>query len=247
MLAGAWPMPPGEVLVIVPFTATQATKDFDASGRPGNRSPYSKREFAPYLEYGLDDDITLVSTFARTNEKTSWLGQPISQQSLSRIEAGLRFALGTWQETLFSIQPLVAWHGVTSANDPLASRRGDIDGEFDLAMGQNFTWFGMEGFTDNMVGLRLKPANRPNEVKVNLTIGLRPFERTLLLLKSESYSTISRGENAVLSTVQSSKLGLSLVREIDRTVSMELGAMTSISGRNVIQERSLILALWYHF
>ena len=246
-MAGAWPQTPGDIQIIVPFSSTTASKTYDDDREAVRRNRYTKQELAPYIEYGFSENITLIGNFALTHERSSWLGTPISDRAVSRIETGARFALGTWQNTLFSIQPLLAWHGAASTDDPFASRRGDIDGEIDITMGQNFTWLGMNGFTDNLIGIRVRPANRPSELKANLTIGLRPFERTMIMLKSESYTSFSGGGGAAPSQVQSSKLGFSFVREIDKTVSLELSAMASVSGRNTIKERSLGLGLWYHF
>lgn len=245
--AGAWPQAPGAIEVIVPFTIATASEDYDAKGKSERRNRYTKRELAPYVEYGLTKKITLVSTLALTHEETSWLGKPLVQRAISRGEAGARFTLGTWQETLFSIQPLLAFHGAESEGDPFASRRGDIDGEIDLTMGQNFKLFGMDGFTDNLIGIRVKPASRPSEVKANITIGLRPFERTMFMLKSESYASFTGGGSGAPSEVQSNKLGLSFVRELDAPVSAEICAMTSVSGRNTIKEQSVSFALWYRF
>jgi hypothetical protein len=245
--AGAWPQKPGDLQIIVPFATTIAPKTYDGDGKTERRNRYTKQELSPYAEYGLSKTITLVTSFALTHEKSSWLGSTISDRSLSRIEAGARFALGTWQETFFSIQPLLAWHGAESAGDAFSSRRGDIDGELSLTMGQHFKWLGMDGFTDNLIGVRVRPASRPSEMKVNLTIGLWPSERNMVMLKSESYSSFTGGGGTTPSPIQSNKIGLSFVRKLDKTVSMEFGTMTSVSGRNAIKERSLGFALWYHF
>lgn len=245
--AGAWPQAPGAIQVIVPFTTTRATETYDDKGNSARRNRYTKQELAPYVEYGFTQDVTLIGSLALTHEKTSWLGSTLSDSSVSRIEGGARFALGAWQDTFFSIQPIVAWHGAASTSDAFASRRGDIDGELDLTVGRNFRWLGMDGFTDNLIGVRVRPAGRPSEMKANLTIGVRPSKRTMLMLKSESYASFSGGGGTAPSPLQSSKLGLSFVRELDRTVSMEIVAMTSVSGRNTIKERSLGFALWYRF
>lgn len=246
--AGAWPQRPGDIQIIVPFTNTSASKTYDGEGKIERRNRYAKQELSPYIEYGLAKDITLVTSVALTHERSSWLGTTLSDRAVSRIEAGARFALGTWQDTLFSIQPLFAWHGAESTGDAFSSRRGDIDGELDVTMGQNFKWLGMDGFTDNLIGIRVRPASRPSEMKVNLTIGVRPTARTMLMLKSESYASFSgSGDGTTPSQIQSNKLGLSFVRELDKTVSMEVAAMASVSGRNTIRERSLGFALWYRF
>jgi hypothetical protein len=105
----------------------------------------------------------------------------------------------------------------------------------------------MDGFTDNLIGIRVRPADRPSELKANLTIGVRPTARTMLMLKSESYAAFSGGGGPNPANLRSSKLGISFVRELDKTVSIEFAGMASVSGRNTIKERSLGFALWYRF
>lgn len=245
--AGAWPQPQDHLLVIVPFTVTNASEEYDAEGKTQRRNRFTKHELSPYIEYGFSKNITLVSTFALTHERTSWLGTQLSQRSLSRVEAGARFALGKWDDTYYGFQPLLIWHGAMGAADPFASQRGDIDGEFGLTMGRHFKWLGFDGFSDNLIAIRVRPANRPSEMKANLTIGVSLTKDRQVMLKSESYATFSKGEGAAASQIQSNKLGLSFVQRLDKTVTMEVNFAQSLSGRNTIKQTSTGFSLWYDF
>ncbi|MES1990877.1 MAG: hypothetical protein V4441_07995 [Pseudomonadota bacterium] len=62
--AGAWPQPVGHLQLIVPFTVSHATEEYDAYGEPQRRNSFSKKELQPYFEYGLWNDFTLVGTAA---------------------------------------------------------------------------------------------------------------------------------------------------------------------------------------
>lgn len=245
--AGAWPQPVGNLQLIVPFTVSWANEDYDMEGGKQRRNRFSKKEFQPYMEYGLWKDLTLVSTISFAHEQTSWLGSTISQRGLSRIEAGARYALGEWQETYFSVQPLIIWHGAMSSDDGYSSKRGDIDGEFGLTIGQHFKWLGLDGFSDNLIAIRIKPASTPNEFKANLTLGVTFAHDLQIMIKSESLATISQDQNAATRQVTSNKLGLSVVKKLDKTVSMELSYMKCLSGKNTVNDSSLGFALWYSF
>jgi hypothetical protein len=245
--AGAWPQAPGHTQLIMPFTVTWATDEYDSEGDAQRRNRFTKQEVQPYLEYGLSRDLTLVGSLALTHERSSWLGTTTSDRALSRVEAGARLALGEWQDTYFSVQPLVIWHGAMTQSDPFASQRGDIDGELALTMGQHFELWGLDGFTDNLVGVRVKPSDRPSELKANLTLGLDLSDTSKVMVKSESYATFTETNSPTTSQITSNKLGLSVVQRLDKTVSMELGYMASLSGKNTIKEQSLGFALWYDF
>lgn len=243
--AGAWPQPIDHLQIIVPYTLTRATEEYDAHGKTARRNRYIKNEWAPYFEYGLTGHTTLVGQLTFISDHTSWLGKPVVSRSLSEIKIGARFALGEWQETYISLQPQIIRHGSPNQSDPFASRRGDIDGELAVTLGRHFKWLGLDGFTDNLLGLDIRPANRPSALRANLTLGVDFNPRTKLMLKSESYAAFSKGSAA--SQIQSNKLGLSLVRRMDKAVSFEVGGMASLSGRNTIKERSVRFALWYDF
>lgn len=246
--AGAWPMAAGDALLILPFSTTRADDAYDSVGKVVRHSEYRKAEIAPYLEYGLTGNLTLVSSLALTRDSTNYFGVKFTQQSISRVELGARVDLGEWQETRFALQGLAVRHGATAGDDPFSSRRGDIDGEMGLFMGRNFTLFGMEGFTDTYGAYRYRPAGRPGEARLNVTIGVKPLAETMLMVKSESFASIGKVgiENAV-QRVAASKVGLSVVQQVYKDVSLELGAMRTVAGQNSLRETTLTLGLWYRF
>jgi len=244
--AGAWPMAEGDLLLIMPFSATRADDAYGLTGKVEPHSDYRKMELAPYLEYGLMKNLTLVSSFALTRDTTNYYGVKFTQQSVSRVELGARIGLGEWRKTRFALQGLAVRHGATSGDDPFSSRRGDIDGELGLFMGQNFTLFGMNGFTDTYGAWCYRPAGRPGEAKLNVTIGTRPLAETMLLLKSETSASIGKVEaESAVQRVATSKVGLSVVQQIYKDVSLELGAMRTVAGQNSLRETTLTLGLWY--
>lgn len=245
--AGAWPQPVGHVQVIIPFVVTRANEAYDAHSKVVDRNAYRKNELTPYFEYGLSKNLTLIGQLSLIHEKSSWLGSTISNRSLSDIQLGARYGLGSWQDTFFSLQPSLILHGDMSQSDPSASQRGDVDGEFAVTLGRHFKWLGFDGFSDNLIGIRVKPGNRPSEFRANLTLGVNLNTRTMVMLKSEGTSTFSKGAGAAASQSQSNKLGLSFVRRLDKLVSLEVGVASSLTGRNTIKEHSLRAALWYDF
>lgn len=245
--AGAWPQKPGHLQLIVPATHTWATEDYDASGDSQRRNRFSKNEIQPYLEYGFLENLTLVGSLALTQEKSSWLGTKTVNRGLSRVEVGARWALGTWQDTHFSVQPMLIWHGSMSQDDPFASKRGDVDSEFGITMGQHFELWGYEGFSDNLIAYRLRPGDRLDEAKVNLTLGVTIKPGRQIMLKSESLANVTHNDTPGSTPIQSNKLGLALVQRLDEVVSVEVSYMSSLTGRNTIKEQSLGVALWYDF
>lgn len=243
--AGAWPLAAGEGLVIVSTTASRAGDRFDTSGKRVDVGSFRKYEVAPYAEYGLTGSLTLVGTFAYLSDETRSLGRKFHEKGFSRAEAGLRVSLGVWRGTQFSVQPLVAVHGLSEGDDPFASRRGDVDQELDVIMGRSFTLFGMNGFSDTLVGYRRRPGKRPAQLKTDVALGVKPWPSTMLLLKSQNFTSIRQSGSGA--SASAAKLGFSVVQEIAGPVSLEAGFMQTVTGRNIVREKSLTLGLWYRF
>ncbi len=244
-LAGAWPLAQGEGLVIVPATASRAGDRFDTSAKRVRAGSFRKYEVAPYAEYGLTGSLTLVGTFAYLSDETRSLGRKFRNEGFSRYEAGVRISLGQWRGTQFSVQPIVAVHGLSEGDDPFASRRGDVDQELDIVLGRSFTLFGIGGFSDTLLGYRRRPGKRPAQVKTDVTLGFKPWPSTMLLLKSQNFTSIRQGGSGA--SASAAKLGFSVVQEIAGPVSFEAGFMQTVTGRNIVREKSLTLGLWYRF
>lgn len=244
--AGAWPLPEGETLVILPVTVSKATDGFNSSGKVAPRSSYSKNEVAPYVEYGLTESLTLVGTFAWLRDETDYYGITFRQQGFSRAEAGLRVSLGEWRGTRFAVQPVIAVHGTSAGDDPFASRRGDMDHELDVIAGRSFNIFGVDGFTDTLIGYRHRPAGRPAQFKSDVTLGLKPRDGTMLLVKSENFASVGRGNSAIASP-SAAKLGASIVQDVAKPLAVEVGVMQTVAGRNIVRERALKFGLWHRF
>lgn len=240
-------MPQDHVLVIVPFSTTRANEAYGSNGKTGPHNAYRKVELAPYLEYGWTKSLTLVSSLAFTHDETNYFGTKFIQHAISRIETGARLDLGEWRDVRYAVQALAVYHGSTTGDDAFSSRRGDVDGELGIYTGQNFSLLGVKGFSDTYSAYRLRPAG-PDEIKLNVTMGFRPFDRTMLLVKNESFASIGHVQNAEgAQNVAATKLGLSVVQEIEAPVSVELGYMQTVAGNNIIRDRTLTLALWYRF
>lgn len=243
--AGGWPLAPGAGELIVPVTRTIADERYDADGKKQWKPRYTKYEIAPYAEYGLTEWLTLVGEVAWASEKTDFFGIDFEDRGLTRLKAGGRMALGTWNDAHFSVQPLATLHLAGDTNDPAATRSGDIDAELALIVAQNDTLLGIAVFTVQEVGYRYRDRDRPDEVRADITLGLKPWPGIMLLAKS--LNTVATRPTAAGQSFQSGKVALSLVYDITSDCALEAGIERSVFGRNAIVEEGLRLAVWYRF
>ncbi|MDO8839559.1 MAG: hypothetical protein Q7V31_11585 [Parvibaculum sp.] len=243
--AGGRPLAPGDGELIVSAIRTTADERYDANGTKQWKPRYTKYEIAPYAEYGLTEWLTLVGEIAWASEKTDFFGIEFEDRGFTRLKAGGRVALGTWNDAHFSVQPLATLHLAGDTNDPAATGSGDIDTELALIVAQNDTLLGIDIFTVQEVGYRYRDRDRPDEVRADITLGLKPWPGIMLLAKS--LNTVATRPTPAGQSFQSGKVALSLVYDITSDCALEAGIERSVFGRNAIVEDGLRLAVWYRF
>ncbi len=243
--AGGWPQAQGHWQVIVPITSTQANARYGISGNKQSASSYKKWEVAPYVEFGLSKNLTLINEMAWTRDDTNYRGDHFTSEGMSRLKLGARLCLGDWQETTFSLQPLATIHGTTSGDNPSSPHSGDVDGEMAIVMARSAPVLGIEAFSVQEVGYTKSTGNAPDLVRADVTLGLKPYQDTMLLIKSMNTTALS--VNASGGLYQSTKLGLSLVQNIAGNIALEAGYETVITGRETLNEKTWRVGLWLQF
>lgn len=231
--------------MIVPVTSTRATARYGLTGGKQAASSYKKWEVAPYVEYGLSKNITLINEMAWTRDDTNYRGDHFTSEGMSRMKWGARLCLGEWQDTTFSLQPLVTLHGTTSGDNPSAPHTGDVDGEIAIVMARSAPVLGIEAFSVQEVGYTKSTGRAPDLVRADVTLGLKPNQNTMLLIKSMNTSALQVNDSGGL--YQSTRLGISLVQNLTHHIALEAGYETVISGRETLNEKTWRVGLWLQF
>lgn len=247
--AGGWPLPAGETEIILSISRLSADERYDSSGDRRWKSNYRKLEISPYIEHGLTEKLTLIGEFAYMRESTNFFGRQIGNDAFSRLKLGARHVLGEWNDTLFSIQPVIVFHFEGDAADPAATGSGDIDGDFGLVLARNETVAGLNFFTVQEVAWRYRNDGRPDEIRADIVLGTKPWDGGMLLLKSLNEGALDMTAQGDL--YRSSKLGLSIVQELPRADapgwSAEIGIEQTVFGRSAIDGATFRIALWLRF
>lgn len=219
-----------------------------ATGVP---SPYRYRkvELSVYAEYGLTKDLTAIGELAYMDEKTDLSIGSFKNDGLSRIKSGVRYAIGTWEETLFSVQPLLTLHLESVSDNPATIQSGDIDVELALVLARNEKLLGYDFFSVQEIAWKHLNSGRPDEVRADITLGTRPRPGTMLLLKSLNTAALDPVANEKI--YRSSKLAFSVVHELSENIlpgtAVEAGVERLIDGQGTIKDTSFRLAVWYRF
>ena len=238
-------MPPGTSQIIIRATQSRADTQFDHAGKRQDILPYRKREIAAYGEYGLFKDLTLLGELAWKQDRKNWhAGARFTNQGLSRTKLGFRYALGKWQGTEFSLQPIATIHLQKSGDDPSMPHRGDTDIEVGGTLARSDTLFGMNVFTVQEIGYSFSGGGRPDKLRADLTLGLKPWRDVMLLIESRNAANL--GDLRRQGT-RESKLAVSIVYDVTEDWSLEAGALHTVFGRNALEETGVTLGLWRRF
>lgn len=263
VVAGAWLYPQGEGQLILTTTFADARDAYDAVGKLVRTPSYRKFETRAYLEHGVTDWLTFAAEGAAMRFRgaptpgdhldllieEAKAGLPLTirapqgtqYQGLGIGAVGVRLRLFSYGDYIFSVEG-----GLRSAS---AEARRFLDmrdaAQFDvrLLMGRPFELFGMTGFIDTQVGLRTRGQNG-DEIRMDLTAGIRPTARWMLM--AQSFSAVApRGGMAGLVAAQ--KFQLSAVYELTPALSLQIGGVTALSGVNAPAERGIVSAVWWRY
>ena len=206
--AGAWLLPPGDGQVIADTFFSDSTHAFDAQGRLIPVPSYRKFELGTYIEYGLTNWLTLVASPSYDRIQNPPPGQSYSGPGESEIAA--RVGLYRTDTSVLSFQAGLRSPGGSFADllGPFAVRRAaslDVRG----LVGRNIVVAAMEGFVEAQAGYRFYAAGQPGEWRIDLTMGLRPWPRLLVML--QSYTSIV---NAIMHLTDGGRYAIVMVKEI---------------------------------
>jgi len=240
--AGAWLMPPGDGQIIAYTDYSNSTKAFDTHGDLVTVPAYQKLEFGTYLEYGLLDWLTVVAAPSYDRVRSPTPGQ--SYNGLGESEIAARVGLYRSDAAVLSFQAGLRTPGASFDQlGPLEVRQAasiDLRG---LA-GRNCVVAGIEGFVEMEAGYRIYTENQPGEWRIDLSSGLRPLPKLLMML--QSFSSISNGPGPY-GHLSWTKLQPSVVYNIAPQWSLQIGGFMTVAGINAGRELGPTAGVWYRF
>lgn len=236
--AGAWLQDKGSGQIITSATVSRADRSFDADGSTEAAPDFAKEDYGIYAEYGLTSRLTAVFDARVTRLHPDPPASTVT--GFGETQLGLRGRV--WQKgpQLLSLQGTLLFPG----DSVLTS--GGLDAEIRALHGVSFTLGRMPGFLDSGLAYRKRAHGFRDELRPELTIGLYPAARWLLLAQSFNVVTIGSGRTNVF-TGQQNKVQLSTVYRLTETVSVQLGGLATVAGTDVPEERALVTALWLSF
>jgi hypothetical protein len=235
----------GRGRVIVTGIYSVSDKAYDSEGKAVDINDYRQGQIYFNTEYGLTDDLTLL--FTPSLRDIDIENEPERDETgFQFVDLGARYRVAELGNTHISLQGKVRIP-VDPYRDTLAQVSSE-GVEFDLRaqVGHGFQIGGNDAFVIGDAGYTFRGKAPPNEIHADVIVGYRPAERFLLLANLYNTYSDGRGSNGFPS-YRYHNLFLSGVYDINPTVSLHLGGLMTIDGKNALRERGLLLGAWVHF
>lgn len=245
VFAGAWTLPEGKGQAVATSTYTKSTRAFDDDGDLVRTPTFSKFEASLLLEYGLTDWLTLMlqPQFVHYD-----IAPPTDAETTGPgfTEIGARARLWSNATDVFSAQVVGRIPGRHGESNPAEAGYTDPELDMRLLYGHSFMVRGMAAYIDAQAGYRVRFDDPTNELRLDLTFGIRPRERLLLL--AQSFNTISDGSAAgIFEDGREHKVQLSAVWSLNEAWAVQVGGIATIAGEDALRERGVVAALWRKF
>jgi hypothetical protein len=244
--AGAWTLDAGQGVAIVTGTLSQSDKAFDGSGNAQPIARYSKNELQALFEFGATNWLTLM--LAPSLQHVG-IAAPFeaTRSGLGYTDIGARVRLGGGDSWVVSAQTTFRAPGTFDKNNPAAIGYTDPEVDVRALFGYGFNAGAWPAFVDVQVAQRFRLGGPPDEFRADLTLGVRPQDKWLVLLQSFNVISEGAGNAPFFPSYSYSKLQLSAVYSLTPQLSLQLGGYTTYWGQNALQENGLVVGAWYKF
>jgi protein XagA len=243
--AGAWLRDIYRTEIIFLSQWSGARQEFDARNKPLSIGKFSKISSQITAEYGLTNDVTMVAGLAGQQQRLSNSGLNEKSVNVSGL-AGARIKMWSSEQTILSAQATTEFNGEQHPKLQLSRRfEPPVSADLRLLLGHSFAVFGASSFIDLQSAYRWRGGSNANEIDLDITLGTRPFQKTLLLFQSFNTLAVERDQRRVSKPMRRHKLQTSLVYDVTASLSLQAGVFTTVSGRDTLRERGGIVALWW--
>lgn len=244
--AGAWLRPEGEGEIIFKPEIMIAGRRFDNRRRAGRADRFAKNDNGATIEYGIRPDLTLIVLASQRGEVFLRNGDP-QRVMTSSVGGGLRIALWRGGSTVVSAQ-VTGTSGLERSFPGLERRFGprhEVDGR--VLAGHGFAIGGWPAFLEAQLGYRWRSTRHADELRLDLTFGVRPVPRLLILMQAFNTLALQRGPAEGGGRARQHKLQASAVLDLTDTWSLQAGVFAAVAGQDTLKERGVTLGLWRKF
>jgi hypothetical protein len=241
--AGAWTLPAGDTQIISGAILSSAIESFDDAGGTVP-TYYRKLLLQSYAEHGIADNLTLLLAPEYAIATEGGPDRATIHADDFAFKAGLRYLL----TDSFGVLSAQGSYKTAGAFDMSVSANRDSGSETELRLlyGLNFKLFHKDAYFDAEIAQRWISGARPDEVPIDLTLGLHWSEKFTFMLQNFNIVASGNGDPPYR-YYRSHKLELAILQRLWKGVYLESGAYFSPVGQNALVERGADASLWVYF
>lgn len=244
-LAGAWTFDEGHGQVGMTATLSSASEVFNGSRLLAPTPRYDKFEFQSLFEYGVTNWFTAIVSPGLQHVEIA-APTDASRTGLGYTELGGRARIMQGTNWVFSVQSTLRIPGTFDQGNPAAIGYNGFDYDVRALFGLTFSIGDWPAFLDAQLGQRFRFGGPPDELRADLTFGVRPRPQWLLL--AQVFNVVSEGAAPpIFPSYDYEKFQLSVVYDLTPQWALQAGGFTTFSGRNALQENGALVGAWYRF
>ena len=243
--AGAFPIAEGQGQLIAGVGYTAGSRRFEPSGRVVAAPAVNKATASGYLEYGLIPSLTLVLAPTLAHQTGVPAANTVTGSDSSAFGARLQL-WGNGAGVLAVqalVQPPLGAGGAAAQVAAGGARSLAVDAR--VLGGWSFPFFGLPAFADVEPGVRFRADPLPNEARLDVAVGLRPFARLQVLL--QAFNSLAPRAGPLIPSTAYAKGQASLVYDFSPRWSGQVGVVRTLAGRNALRETGPLFAVWCRF
>ena len=243
-MAGAYMLAENYGQFIAGIGFSEGTRTFDTNGRAMPSPAYRKIIASGFLEYGYTPWLSLVAAPTLAREGGS-AANSVTGSDASAFGARLRLAQSATDVLAIQalVQPPLAPGDRASQLADGGARNFAVD--LRVMFAHTFTIFGKPAFIDVAPGARIRADPFPSESRLDITFGIRPFAKLLLL--AQTFLSSAPTASPLIPRTAYGKLQASAVYDLSPRWSVQLGGFRTMVGLNTVREGGPLGALWYRF
>jgi len=253
--AGGWTQKAGQGLYIQNFSFYYTKNYFDDSSKkkPLN-GYYSQVELNPYLEYGVNNWLTVGTNLflQRVTQDNHSLSSAQTNYGVGDSEFFSRFRIWKNEQFSFALEPMVKLPSFVNKNSSPKIGSETYDTGLTLSGGYSFKAYGQNHFADLDLGYRHRFGAPNDQLKLSGTLGISLTKKWVVMsqifLTARTKSTTSPAfTQASGDDYNLTKLQLSAVYKISDKLALQAGAFSNVAGRNVGDGDGVIFSIQKNF
>jgi hypothetical protein len=252
---GAWTCKKGNLYNRFAFNHYYADERFNDDGDKESFAyggDFKDFNLQKYLEYGITDDLTLITSFYYKYIKKEDNTVEQKTEGIGDIDLALKYMLLERSWGIFSTQSLIKIPEAYDKNEDLPLGNGQYDFEFRILYGRSL-WPAIPGYCNAEIGYRFRAQDPADELRYLIEFGMDITRNAYGRVKLDGIESMDNADNvdgsggnpSLTYNFDLGKLDMALGYRISSKWAVEVGYVPEIYGKNISAGTTYAIALIY--